>query len=73
MTIEKIKNKIDDNINKKVMIKYNGSRNKIEIYNGIILESYNYIFVVKLEDDKTMSFSYVDVLTKSIEVDFDCF
>lgn len=70
MTIEKIKNKINDNINKKVVIKYNGSRNKTEVYSGVILESYNYVFIVKLDGEKTMSFSYVDVLTKSIEVKF---
>jgi len=71
MTIEKIKNKIDDNLNKEVIIKYNGSRNKKETYKGVIQESYNYIFIVKLESKKTISFSYVDVLTKIIELKFD--
>lgn len=71
MTIEKIKESIDSNINKKVVIKYNGSRNKTEIYNGTLMESYNYVFIVKLNTEETMSFSYVDVLTRSIEVKFD--
>ena len=70
MTIEKIKNNIDSKLGDNVKIIYNGSRNKTEVYNGVILESYNYVFIVKLDGEKTMSFSYVDVLTKSIEVKF---
>ena len=71
MTIEKIKNKIDDNINKKVVIKYNGSRNKKEEYSGIISETYNYIFIIKTDSDEVKSFSYRDVLTNTIELFFD--
>lgn len=70
MTLEKIKNNIDSNLGKPVKIVYNGSRNKILEYNGVIVETYNYIFIVKLDDREMMSFSYTDVLTNSILIKF---
>ena len=70
MTIEKIKNKIDSNLGQSVKITYNGSRNKIEEYNGVIVEAYNYIFIVKLLSEEVVSFSYVDILTNCIKLQF---
>ena len=67
MNIEKIKNKIEDLKNKKVIIKVNGSRNQIEEFEGIITEIYNYIFIVETENIKK-SFSYADVLINNIEI-----
>ena len=57
MTIEKIKNNIDNKLGDNVKIVYNGSRNKKEEYSGVITETYNYIFIVKLESDEVKSFS----------------
>ena len=71
MTIEKIKNNIDTKVGDNVKIICNGSRNKKEEFQGVITETYNYIFIVKLDTDETKSFSYSDVLTKTIEVFFD--
>lgn len=71
MTIEKIKNNIDNMIGDNVKIIYNGSRNKREEYSGIISETYNYIFIVKLNGDEIKSFSYRDILTNTIEIFFD--
>lgn len=70
MTIDKIKNKIINNIGNKVKIVYNGSRNRVEEYSGVIVETYNYIFIVRLDTRETMSFSYTDVLTSCIELNF---
>lgn len=70
MTIDKIKNKVVNNLGNKVKIIYNGSRNKVEEYNGVIVETYNYIFIVRLDTKETMSFSYIDVLTNCIELNF---
>ena len=70
MTIEKIKKRIDNNLGQFVKIIYNGSRNKIEEYNGVIVETYNYIFIVKLLNEEVVSFSYVDVLTNCIKLQF---
>ncbi len=71
MTIQKIKNNISNNLNRKVHINYNGSRNRKEEYNGVIRECYNNIFIVKLDTDEVKSFSYSDVLTNTIEIFFD--
>lgn len=68
MTIDKIKTNITKDKGKKVKIKINGSRNKKEEYNGIIEEVYNCIFTVKDEKKKLKSFSYSDILTKTVEI-----
>jgi len=70
MTIAKIKNSIDKKLGDNVKIIFNGNRNKKEEYKGIITETYNYIFIVKLDTDETKSFSYSDVLTNTIEIFF---
>ena len=67
MNIEKIKTKIEGIKNQKKHFKINGSRNQIEEFDGIITESYNYIFVVETENVKK-SFSYSDVLINNIEI-----
>lgn len=71
MTIDIIKNKIDNKIGDTVRVIYNGSRNKKEEYFGVISETYNYIFIVKMESNEKKSFSYSDVLTNTIEIFFD--
>lgn len=70
MTIKKIKDNIKKNLGNDVKIVYNGSRNKKEIYNGVLKEVYNYIFIVKLDTDEIKSFSYSDVLTNTVEIFF---
>lgn len=67
MNIEKIKNNIESLKNQKLHFKLNGSRNQIEEFDGIITESYNYVFVVETETIKK-SFSYSDVLINNIEI-----
>ena len=67
MNIEKIKEKIEKLKNQKLHFKLNGSRNQIEEFDGIITESYNYIFIVETETIKK-SFSYSDVLINNIEI-----
>lgn len=71
MTINIIKNKIDNRIGDSVKVVYNGSRNKKEEYSGVISETYNYIFIVKMDSNEKKSFSYCDVLTNTIEIFFD--
>jgi len=71
MTIDKIKYNIDNRIGDSVKVIYNGSRNRREEYSGIITETYNYIFIVKMEGNEKKSFSYSDVLTNTIEIFFD--
>ena len=71
MTIEKIKNNIDNKVGNSVKVIYNGSRNKKEEYSGIITETYNYIFIIKTAEEDVKSFSYRDILTNTVEIFFD--
>lgn len=71
MTIDKIKYNIDNKIGNNVKVIYNGSRNRKEEYLGVITETYNYIFVVEMEGNEKKSFSYSDILTKTIQIFFD--
>ena len=70
MNIEKIKNKLEKNKGKEIKFRFNGSRNQIEEFNGVIEKTYNYIFTIRLKDtdNRVRSFSYSDVLTDSLEI-----
>lgn len=73
MTINQVKTKLNNHIGKNVVIKYNLGRNKYEKYNVIIKELYNNIFLVELKYNEEIfikSFSYVDVITKTIKIDY---
>ncbi len=71
MTIDKIKEELNDHIGKNVTIKYNLGRNKYEKYDVKIKELYNNIFLVENSISKQIkSFSYSDVITKVIKIDF---
>lgn len=73
MTVETVKKELNNHIGDKVTIKYNLGRNKYEKYDVLIKELYNHIFLVELttEQNKTIkSFSYSDVITKIIKIDY---
>jgi len=70
MNIQKIKNNINKRLGDNVKVIYNGSRNKKEEYYGTLTETYDYIFIVKINNDDKKSFSYRDVLTNTIEISF---
>lgn len=67
-----IKNEIDDHVGEKVTLRANNGRRKIMVSNGTLEETYPNIFVVRLEDDtqRKVSYSYSDVLTKTVQIDF---
>ena len=70
MTIEKIKENLNDNLGNKVRIVFNIGRNKTEEFEAIIKELYNFIFIVETETENK-SFTYSDVLTQTVELHFD--
>ena len=71
MTIEKIKNSINDNLGHDVKILHNEGRNKIYEYRGKVVEVYDKIFIVLDRDnDSKRSFSYHDVLIETVKVSF---
>ncbi len=72
MTLQEIKNKVNDNVGNDVFIRYNLGRNKVEKYRVRIKEAYKNIFIVELVDKsfEIKSFSYADVMTKTIKIDY---
>jgi uncharacterized protein Veg len=67
-----IKNEIDDHVGEKVTLRANNGRRKIIVSSGVLEKTYTSIFVVRLEDDtqRTVTYSYSDVLTKTVQIDF---
>lgn len=69
--VNQVRKAVADQIGRRVKIRTNRGRQKIEINEGVITESYPSIFVVKLDDDehhRTLSFSYSDILTKDVQL-----
>ncbi|MDD3392584.1 MAG: Veg family protein [Bacilli bacterium] len=73
LTLEEVKQKLNENIGNRVLIKHNLGRNKIEKYHVIIKELYNYVFTVETDETSNKelkSFSYTDIITKTIKIDY---
>ena len=69
MTISKVKRELLEHLGEVVSIKYNLGRNKYEEYKAIVKELYDYVFLVEC-DNVIKSFSYIDVITKVIKIDY---
>ena len=69
MTISSVKKEMLEHIGDIVSIKYSLGRNKYEEYEAKIKELYDYIFLVDT-DLGVKSFSYIDVVTKIIRIDY---
>ena len=73
MKLDEIKTKLNNYVGKSVLIKYNLGRNKYEEYEAKIKELYNNVFLVEPENNinkEIKSFSYNDVITKTIKINF---
>jgi uncharacterized protein Veg len=70
MTIEKIREELSQHVGDKVVIKYNLGRNKYEKYEVTIKELYTNVFLVELNTNIIKSFSYSDIITKTIKIDY---
>lgn len=70
MTIDMIRQNISENVGNKVKVKFNAGRNKIEEFEGIVKELYKFIFILETEKERK-SFTYSDVLTKTVELHFE--
>ena len=69
MTISSVKKDLLEHIGDIVSIKYNLGRNKYEEYEAKIKELYDYVFLVDTVYG-VKSFSYIDVVTKVIKIDY---
>ncbi|ARC86845.1 hypothetical protein U732_2589 [Clostridium argentinense CDC 2741] len=67
-----IKKDIERHVGEKVTLKANGGRRKILINDGILEKTYDSIFVIRLENgsQRTVTYSYSDVLTKTVQLVF---
>lgn len=68
MSIKKIREEISYLLGMKITIIYQGSRNRKERYDGIIFKTYMNVFSLKLFTGEMKCFSYIDVLTKTIQI-----
>ena len=74
MTVDQIREQLNAYVGKPITIKYNLGRNKFEKYKVKITELYDYVFLVELnqqENTVVKSFSYSDVITKTIKIDYE--
>ncbi|GHP13125.1 Veg protein [Lentilactobacillus fungorum] len=75
VTLSVIKHKMDGHIGQHVLVTSQIGRRKTTKRHGILRETFPAIFVVELDPGKSsferVSYSYTDILTKNIEVDFD--
>lgn len=72
--LAEIRESIESSIGKKVRLKANRGRRKVIEAEGVIEKTYPKIFVVRLDKDsavKRMSYTYVDVLTETVELTFE--
>ena len=68
--INKIKEDIKNQQGKVLHFRFNGARNQIEEFEGIIVGTYNYIFTIRLcnSKDELKSFTYSDVLIDNLVI-----
>ena len=72
--LERIKLDLESCVGKRVKLKANRGRKKVVEAEGIIENTYPKLFVVKLDKSnsiKRLSYTYADVLTRTVEVIVD--
>lgn len=68
--ISNLKTDINDMIGQKIIVKGSLGRSKGFEKEGTIEKAYSNLFVVKYEEnDRTASYTYTDLLTRTVEVD----
>lgn len=71
--VNMVRRAVTSHLGRKVKIRANRGRHKIDVTEGVLEEAYPSIFLIKvgseLEDSvKMLSFSYTDVLTKDVQL-----
>ena len=69
MNIDLIRQKIENNLNKKVVVSVHGLRNKVTRYEGTLYKTYPNIFSI-LENGVEKSFSYNDYIVGDVKIKF---
>ncbi len=68
MMIDNIRNQLNSHLSKRLHFRFNGSRNQIEEFNGVIKQLFPRVFTIELDNGMTRSFSYSDVATNLLEI-----
>lgn len=76
ISLSVIKNKLDDHIGQPILVTAQAGRRKVTERHGILRETYPAVFVVELDGGESakferVSYSYTDILTQNIAVDFE--
>lgn len=67
--INEVKKNIEGCVGQKVLLRGSLGRNKTFEKEGTLVNTYPNIFVVKMDDsERNVTYSYTDVLTKSVEL-----
>ena len=69
MNIDLVRQKLENNLNKKVIISVHGLRNKVTRYEGILYKTYPNIFSI-IENGIEKSFSYNDYIIGDVKIKF---
>lgn len=70
MNLNIVKDNLKKYLGSKITIKYNLGRNKYEKYDVKIVKLYNNVFIVENDNKEVKSFSYNDIIMKTIKIDF---
>lgn len=64
-----VKDNIETYKGKIIHFKYNGARNQIEEFDGIIENTYNAVFTIRINKSENIkSFSYNDIINESLQI-----
>ncbi|MDO5718299.1 MAG: Veg family protein [Tissierellia bacterium] len=70
--LSSIKAEVKENIGKKVILRADKGRKRIVTNEGIIVDAYPNIFIVRINNkfdiERTISYSYSDILTSTVEL-----
>lgn len=73
LNLEAIKAKLDSQIGECLTITTQIGRKNVQVRQGILVDTFPSVFIVDLDladERRRVSFSYTDVLTKDIELEF---
>ena len=72
INLDTLKNQVQNNIGKKVVVKADKGRNKIITKTGIIEDVFPSLFTIKIinefDQERTVSYTYSDLLTSTVEL-----
>ncbi|HHT84603.1 MAG: Veg family protein [Bacillota bacterium] len=71
-SIDSIRMKLDSHLGKRIKVRANEGRKRISVKEGILENTYPSIFVIRLDDEsgRAVTWSYIDVLTDSVQIQF---